>query len=103
MVQMVSRRSLYPLRSSFFGLTQEYRYNLFKTIHEIVFFGNGGYDWFTVYDMPIWLRKATFNFINESIKRQSDAEQEAINKTQSKGSPNVTNFDWAKPDKNKLK
>lgn len=53
--------------------------------------------------MPIWLRKATFNFINESIKRQSDAEKEAINKTQSKGSPNVTNFDWAKPDKNKLK
>lgn len=53
--------------------------------------------------MPIWLRNTTFNFINESIKRQSDAEKEAVSKSQGKGAPNVTNFDWAKPDKSKLK
>lgn len=53
--------------------------------------------------MPIWLRNTTFNFINESIKRQNDAEQEAVSKAQGKGAPNVTNFDWAKPDKSKLK
>lgn len=91
------------MRFSFFGLTQEYRYQLFKQIHEIVYFGGGGYDYYTIYEMPIWLRNTTFNFINESIKRQNDAEQEAIKKAQGKGAPNVTNFDWANPDKSKLK
>ena len=34
--------------------------NLFTQIHEIIFHGKGGYDWNTVYSMPIWLRKFTF-------------------------------------------
>jgi len=50
---------------AFFGLTSEvakqYRVILFTQIHEIVFHGQGGYDWGTVYDMPIWLRKFTFH------------------------------------------
>lgn len=49
---------------AFFGLTasnaSEVRLNLFNQIHQIVFFGKGGYDWNTVYNMPIWLRKYTF-------------------------------------------
>ena len=50
---------------AFFGLTsnlaKEHRVNLFTQIHEIVFHGQGGYDWETVYNMPIWLRKFTFH------------------------------------------
>jgi hypothetical protein len=50
---------------AFFGLTSEiaksYRVSLFTQIHEIVFHGQGGYDWETVYNMPIWLRKFTFH------------------------------------------
>jgi len=50
---------------AFFGLTFEiapqYRVSLFTQIHEIVFHGQGGYDWGTVYNMPIWLRKFTFH------------------------------------------
>lgn len=38
---------------------------LFTQIHEICFYGEGGYDWETVYKMPIWLRKYTFNKIQE--------------------------------------
>lgn len=55
---------------------------MFKQIHEIVFHGKGGYDWETVYNMPIWLRKFTFFEINEFYK----AEQESYKKsTKSKG------------------
>ena len=61
------------LVSTFFGLTSEeipeFRKNLFKQIHEIVFHGKGGYDWLTIYNMPIWLRKFTFNEINEFYKK----------------------------------
>jgi hypothetical protein len=45
---------------AFFGLTSNnigsFRAALFSQIHQIVFYGNGGYDWHTVYNMPIWLR-----------------------------------------------
>jgi hypothetical protein len=56
---------------TFFGLTSKYRTNLFRQIHEIIFHGNGGYDWDTVYNMPIWLRNLTFNLINEHYKKQN--------------------------------
>jgi hypothetical protein len=52
---------------AFFGLTSniapQHRVNLFTQIHEIVFHGQGGYDWDTIYNMPIWLRKFTFHQI----------------------------------------
>jgi hypothetical protein len=64
---------------SFFGLTYnvapQVRANLFKQIHEIVFHGNGGYDWNTVYNMPIWLRKYTFNEIKNYYEEQKDAAE----------------------------
>jgi len=60
---------------SFFGLTydtaSQYRINLFTQIHEIVFHGKGGYDWETVYNMPIWLRKFTFVRINDYYEKEA--------------------------------
>ncbi len=72
------------LVSTFFGLTSDQalqlRKSLFKQIHEIVFHGKGGYNWDTVYNMPIWLRKFTFHEINQFYKKES----EAIEKSQAK-------------------
>ena len=69
---MVLRRTLiYPLGLTFFGLTPDYRTSLFRQIHDIVFHGNGGYDWHTIYNMPIWLRNLTFNLINNHYKEQN--------------------------------
>ena len=50
---------------TFFGLTSEYRTAIFSQIHEIVFNGQGGYDYQTVYNMPIWLRKFTFQKLKD--------------------------------------
>ena len=49
---------------------------LFSQIHEIVFHGQGGYDYNTVYNMPIWLRKFTFNKIKEWYDRSKDNKNE---------------------------
>jgi hypothetical protein len=69
---MVWRRTLiYQSGLTFFGLTPDYRVNLFEQIHEIVFFGKGGYDWETVYNMPIWLRNFVFNKIKEFYNETS--------------------------------
>ena len=67
--------SLSQLGLAFFGLTLEtakkYQVSLYKQIHEICFYGKGGYDWNTVYNMPIWLRNFTFQQINNFHKEQN--------------------------------
>lgn len=82
---------------AFFGLTPEYRIYLFKQIHEIVFHGNGGYDWDTIYNMPIWLRKTTFNLMKEHYDKQNEEAEKQQNMLKNKtGSskdiarPNIT-------------
>ena len=84
---MAVRRSLFQLDLAFFGLTSEVipivRSNLFTQIHEIVFHGQGGYDWETVYNMPVWLRKYTFNKMKEYYDKQNQQQNEDL-ATQSK-------------------
>ena len=53
--------------------------NLFKQIHEIVFHGNGGFDWHTIYNMPIWLRKFTFSQIQKHYDDENEANEKAQN------------------------
>ena len=81
---------LYPsqLVQAFFTLTSEeiviHRRNLFTQIHEIVFHGQGGYDWETVYNMPIWLRKFTFDRINKYYNDKHQAQQAQQSKNPNK-------------------
>ena len=84
-------------QQTFFGLTSKYRKSLFKQIHEIVYYGGGGYDWHTVYGMPIWLRKFTYSSIVEIKQQESDA-QNGVTSSQS----NTTSIDLDNPDKSKL-
>ena len=79
----MERRSQSQLGLTFFGLTLDiaphFRLNLFKQIHDIIFHGKGGYDWPTIYNMPIWLRKFTFkqikDFYEDEKKQMEDAKQ----------------------------
>ena len=64
---------------TFFGLTPTYRISVFKQIHEIVFHGKGGYDFDTVYNMPIWLRNYTFRNIEEFYKKERE-DYDKVNK-----------------------
>jgi hypothetical protein len=62
---------------AFFGLTfdiaAETRAAIFKQIHQIVFHGKGGYDWHTVYNMPIWLRRFTFIEIQKFYQEEKES------------------------------
>ena len=77
-----------PLGSTFFGLTLSYRSSIFLQIHEIVYHGNGGYDWGTVYNMPIWLRNYTFNSIQEYHNKQQE-EYEKSNTPQQRSTKDI--------------
>ena len=67
---------------AFFGLTSDIipqiRANIFTQIHEIIFHGNGGYDWETVYNMPVWLRRFTFNKLKEYYENQNKQHNEDL-------------------------
>ena len=62
---------------TFFGLTPDYRQLIFRQIHDIVFYGRGGFTWETVYNMPIWLRKFTSKTIEQQITEEYEAQQKA--------------------------
>jgi hypothetical protein len=78
---MKNLESLSQLGLVFFGLTlnnvSQIRLNIFNQIHEIVFHGQGGYDWNTVYNMPVWLRLYTFS----KLKDWYDKAEQKNNKT----------------------
>jgi hypothetical protein len=71
---------------AFFGLTSDLvpqaRSNLFTQIHEIIFHGQGGYDWETVYNMPIWLRRFTFRKMQEHYDKQNQSSDDLATQTQ---------------------
>lgn len=71
------------MQLAFFGITPETapqaRAAVFTQIHEICFHGQGGYDWYTVYDMPIWLRRFTFNKLQDYYKKQEEQIESSKN------------------------
>lgn len=80
------KKLVFPLDLTFFGLTSEaipiYRKNLFNQIHEICFYGQGGYDYYTVYNMPIWLRKFTYHKLEEHYSNKSKKDDDLISTTE---------------------
>jgi hypothetical protein len=77
---MKELKSTSQLISAFFILSPEEaalsRLNLFSQIHDIIFHGKGGFDWETVYNMPIWLRNFTYKRIEDYYVRESEAMED---------------------------
>jgi len=98
---------------AFFGITPENapqtRVAIFTQIHEICFHGKGGYDWNTVYNMPIWLRRFTFNKINGYYKEEKENMENPQNGGKNKslispdGKVNTPDFQKPNPPTNKNK
>lgn len=80
--------SIFRSLLTFFGLTPEYRSVVFTQIHEIVFYGQGGYTWSDVYNMPIWLRRFTFSKLKEHYEKQAE-ENKKVNQQISNKSPKI--------------
>ena len=70
--------------SRFFGLTPDYKLQVYKEIHELVYYGNGGFIYSEVYQMPIHIRRYHIRMIdglhkkqNEEIKRARQGKESA--------------------------
>jgi len=57
---------------TFFGLTQSYKVSLIEEIHDLVYHGNGGFNYESVYNMPILHRRIHIKRINDFILKQNE-------------------------------
>jgi hypothetical protein len=80
---------MFQFQLTFFGLTPEYRLSIFKIIHEIVFNGQGGYDWNTVYNMPLWLRRFTYETLREHYEKQKGEDEKQTNMLKNKSNKDI--------------
>ena len=62
---------------TFFGLTPQYRKNIFDQIHDLVYHGGGGFIYSEVYNMPIWLRKFHIHKVSEWNKKRNEEMKKA--------------------------
>lgn len=80
---------------------------MFTQINEIVFYGKGGYDFDTVYNLPIWLRNFIYHEMVESYSREAEtaegkskstrAEKPQVNEVVMKELRKQSNFSIQKP------
>ena len=79
------RKSPSLLLSAFFGLNldtiAEERMSLFTQLHEICFWGQGGYDFETIYNLPIWLRNFIFSRMKKHYEKDSNSQETNIQKS----------------------
>lgn len=58
----------------FFGLTQEYKISLHKSIFSLITYGKGGWTWESVYfQMPIFLRQFYLKELSIALEEESKA------------------------------
>lgn len=72
-------------------------------IFEIVFYGKGGYDYETVYNMPIYLRNFTYRKVVEHYEKEAEAAEKAskgqsLTKSSSPKIPDAVQKQMRKPD-----
>ncbi len=73
----------FKLDRTFFGYDRKDRPKLHEALFDLVWAGEGRWDWNTVYNMPIFLRK----FWVRKINRIFDKQKEARDKQNKKSSP----------------
>lgn len=66
----------------FFGLTPNYKFQVYDEIHDLVYYGKGGFLYSEVYNMPIHIRRYHIRKINNLHEERNKKEQEAISRAQ---------------------
>lgn len=61
-----------------------YRKHLHSHIFDLIFHGNGGFNFSDVYNMPIWARKFYINKIIEFKEMEKEAHEKEMKKIKSK-------------------
>jgi hypothetical protein len=76
-------KQCFQLTQTFFGFDASYRVQLQDTIFDMIWFGEGRWDWDTIYNMPVFLRNHWINRINDIVKTKNDhvKQQNSLHKS----------------------
>ena len=47
--------------------------SVYNEVHDLVYHGGGGYSYSEVYNMPIWVRRFTFQKLKEAYEQRAEA------------------------------
>lgn len=76
----------FQLTQTFFGFDASDRVQLHDTIFNLIWHGDGRWDWDTIYNMPIFLRKFYIKRVNKILEEREEAaeqQREAASKRKS--------------------
>ena len=65
----------FQLEQTFFGFKPQDRIQLHESIFNLIWWGDGRWDWDTIYAMPIFLRKFYISKINNMHRDREDEEE----------------------------
>lgn len=68
--------------SRFFGLTPEYKFQVYQEVHDLVYHGQGGFIYSEVYNMPIHIRRFHIRKVNDLHEERNKAQEDAMAKSQ---------------------
>lgn len=77
----------FSLEQTFFGFKPQDRITLHENIFNLIWYGEGRWDWDTIYNMPLFLRRMYVNRINKIIEERTDMQKqqtERINRQRNK-------------------
>jgi hypothetical protein len=80
------------LDSTFFGLTQNYKIGVYQELFDLVYYGQGGFTYTDVSNMPIHIRRFFIKRIEQDLKKKQKAEQKASKAAQSKSRVTAPKF-----------
>jgi hypothetical protein len=66
----------FNLQQTFFGFKPEDRIILHESIFNLIWHGEGRWDWDTIYNMPIFLRRFYVNRVNTIIEDRITAQKQ---------------------------
>jgi hypothetical protein len=74
----------FNLDQTFFGFKPEDRVKLHENIFNLIWWGAGRWDWDTVYNMPVHIRKFWVKKVNKIIQDEDEAHQKRIDEIKNK-------------------
>ena len=74
----------FQLTPTFFGFKPSDRVGLHDNIFNLIWWGEGRWDWDTIYSMPIFLRKFWGNKVNKIIQERNEEIDEQNKKRHKK-------------------
>lgn len=73
-------RLAFALEPTFFGFKPSDRVRLHDSIFNLLWWGDGRWDWDTIYNMPIFLRDFWIKKVNKIIGEKEEAAEEIKNR-----------------------